>query len=280
MANKHSWKLSSEHRWYQLKIREVWEYRDLFFLLLRRDFVAFYKQTVLGPLWFFVQPIITLVVYSFVFGRIASISTDGIPRPLFYLPGIICWNYFSECLLKNSTVFRDNTNLFSKVYFPRIILPMSIIFSSMVRFIIQLCLFILVLLYYYHLGLVPNIKSTILLLPFLLVLMAAFGQGLGLIISALTTKYRDLSMLVNFGVQLLLFSTTVVYPLNAAPSAIRPFIEMNPMTTILESFRYSFLGQGAFTYQLFFQAVIITLVTFILGIILFSKVERNFIDTI
>ncbi len=280
MTPRYTWKIESGNSWYSIKIKEAWEYKDLFFLLLRRDFVAFYKQTILGPLWFFVQPIITLFVYTFVFGKIAAVSTDGLPRPLFYLPGIICWNYFAECLLKNSTVFRDNFNLFSKVYFPRIILPMSIVFSSMVRFFIQMSLFVVVLLIYYSKGLKPEINSTIALLPLLLILMAAFGQGLGLIVSALTTKYRDLSLLVNFGVQLLLFSTTVVYPLNAAPVAIRPYIGLNPMTTILETFRHAILGQGSFSFSALVQATIITICIFFIGLVLFSKVERNFVDTI
>lgn len=277
---KYDWTIKSENPWFKLDLVNTWEYKDLFFLLIKRDFIAFYKQTILGPLWFFIQPILTMIVFSFVFGKIGNISTNNLPKPLFYLPGIICWNYFAECILKNSTVFRDNANLFSKVYFPRIILPMSIVFSSMVRFFIQLFLFIVILVFYSFKGFQIHLSITILLIPYLLILMAALGQGLGLIISSLTTKYRDLALLVNFGVQLLMFSTTVTYPLSAAPNNFKFLIELNPMTTILETFRYAFLGQGTFSITAILYTTITTIIIFLLGIILFNKVEKNFIDTI
>jgi lipopolysaccharide transport system permease protein len=277
---KYDWTIKSENPWFKLDLVNTWEYKDLFFLLIKRDFIAFYKQTILGPLWFFIQPILTMIVFSFVFGKIGNISTNNLPKPLFYLPGIICWNYFAECILKNSTVFRDNANLFSKVYFPRIILPMSIVFSSMVRFFIQLFLFIVILVIYSFKGFQIHLSFAVLLIPYLLILMAALGQGLGLIISSLTTKYRDLALLVNFGVQLLMFSTTVTYPLSAAPNNFKFLIELNPMTTILETFRYAFLGQGTFSITAILYTTITTIIIFLLGIILFNKVEKNFIDTI
>jgi lipopolysaccharide transport system permease protein len=277
---KYDWIIKSENPWFKLDLVNTWEYKDLFFLLIKRDFIAFYKQTILGPLWFFIQPIFTMVVFSFVFGKIGNISTNNLPKPLFYLPGIICWNYFAECILKNSTVFRDNANLFSKVYFPRIILPMSIVFSSMIRFFIQLFLFIVILVIYSFKGFQIHFSFAVLLIPYLLILMAALGQGLGLIISSLTTKYRDLALLVNFGVQLLMFSTTVTYPLSAAPNNFKFLIELNPMTTILETFRYAFLGQGTFSITAILYTTITTIIIFLLGIILFNKVEKNFIDTI
>ncbi|MEI7977962.1 MAG: ABC transporter permease [Bacteroidota bacterium] len=277
---KQDWVIKSKNNWLNIDFISAWEYKDLFVLFIKRDFVAFYKQTILGPLWFFLQPILTMFVFAFVFGKIGNISTNNLPKPLFYLPGIICWNYFAECILKNSTVFRDNANLFSKVYFPRIILPMSIVFSSMVRFFIQQFLFVIILIIYSFNGFKIHINTTILLLPILLILMAALGQGIGLIISSLTTKYRDLALLVNFGVQLLMFSTTVAYPLSAAPQNFKFWIALNPMTTILETFRYSFLGQGQFSVSALIYTSILTLVIFFLGIILFSKVEKDFIDTI
>ncbi len=277
---KYDWTIKSENPWFKLDLVNTWEYKDLFFLLIKRDFIAFYKQTILGPLWFFIQPILTMIVFSFVFGKIGNISTNNLPKPLFYLPGIICWNYFAECILKNSTVFRDNANLFSKVYFPRIILPMSIVFSSMVRFFIQLFLFIVILVIYSFKGFQIHLSFAVLLIPYLLILMAALGQGLGLIISSLTTKYRDLALLVNFGVQLLMFSTTVTYPLSAAPNNFKFLIELNPMTIILETFRYAFLGQGTFSITAILYTTITTIIIFLLGIILFNKVEKNFIDTI
>lgn len=277
---KQDWVIKSKNNWLNIDFISAWEYKDLFVLFIKRDFVAFYKQTILGPLWFFLQPILTMFVFAFVFGKIGNISTNNLPKPLFYLPGIICWNYFAECILKNSTVFRDNANLFSKVYFPRIILPMSIVFSSMVRFFIQQFLFVIILIIYSFNGFKTHINTTIFLLPILLILMAALGQGIGLIISSLTTKYRDLALLVNFGVQLLMFSTTVAYPLSAAPQNFKFWIALNPMTTILETFRYSFLGQGQFSVSALIYTSILTLVIFFLGIILFSKVEKDFIDTI
>lgn len=277
---KYDWTIKSESPWFKLDLVNTWEYKDLFFLLIKRDFIAFYKQTILGPLWFFIQPILTMIVFSFVFGKIGNISTNNLPKPLFYLPGIICWNYFAECILKNSTVFRDNANLFSKVYFPRIILPMSIVFSSMIRFFIQLFLFIVILIIYSFKGFQIHLSFAVLLIPYLLILMAALGQGLGLIISSLTTKYRDLALLVNFGVQLLMFSTTVTYPLSAAPNNFKFLIELNPMTTILETFRYAFLGQGTFSISAILYTTIATIIIFLLGIILFNRVEKNFIDTI
>jgi len=277
---KQDWVIKSKNNWLNIDFISAWEYKDLFVLFIKRDFVAFYKQTILGPLWFFLQPILTMFVFAFVFGKIGNISTNNLPKPLFYLPGIICWNYFAECILKNSTVFRDNANLFSKVYFPRIILPMSIVFSNMVRFFIQQFLFVIILIIYSFNGFKTHINTTIFLLPILLILMAALGQGIGLIISSLTTKYRDLALLVNFGVQLLMFSTTVAYPLSAAPKNFKFWIALNPMTTILETFRYSFLGQGQFSVSALVYTSILTLVIFLLGIILFSKVEKDFIDTI
>lgn len=277
---KYDWIIKSENTWFKFDLVNTWEYKDLFFLLIKRDFIAFYKQTILGPLWFFIQPILTMLVFSFVFGKVGNISTNNLPKPLFYLPGIICWNYFAECILKNSTVFRDNANLFSKVYFPRIILPMSIVFSSMIRFFIQLFLFIVILIIYSFKGFQIHLSFAVLLIPYLLILMAALGQGLGLIISSLTTKYRDLALLVNFGVQLLMFSTTVTYPLSAAPNNFKFLIELNPMTTILETFRYAFLGQGTFSISAILYTTITTIIIFLLGIILFNRVEKNFIDTI
>jgi len=277
---KHDWIIKSKSSSFALDLKSTLEYKDLFFLFIKRDFVAFYKQTILGPLWFFIQPLLTMFVFTFVFGKIGNISTNNLPKPLFYLPGIICWNYFAECILKNSTVFRDNANLFSKVYFPRIIIPMSIVFSSMIRFFIQMFLFIIILIIYSLKGFQIHLSFSILLVPYLLILMAALGQGIGLIISSLTTKYRDLALLVNFGVQLLMFSTTVAYPLSAAPKNLKFWIALNPMTTILETFRYSFLGQGQFSLTALLITTMATLIIFFTGIFLFNKVEKDFIDTI
>lgn len=249
-------------------------------MFVKRDFISFYKQTILGPLWFFIQPIFTTVVFAFVFGNLAGISTDGLPQYLFYLSGITAWNYFSDCLTKTSTVFRDNANIFGKVYFPRIILPLSIIVSNLVRFGIQLLLFIVIMIYLGVQGADFHLTWAIFLFPFIVFLMALLGLGLGLIITAMTTKYRDLSFLVTFGVQLLMYGTTVIYPLSAAPKEYRKLIELNPMTSIIEVFRFAFLGKGHFTaWSLGYSAIFAIGISF-LGIIIFNKTERSFVDTI
>jgi lipopolysaccharide transport system permease protein len=262
------------------KFREVWRYRDLLMILVKRDFVSFYKQTIFGPLWFFIQPIFTTIIFTFIFGNLAGISTDGLPQPLFYLAGITAWNYFADCITKTSTVFKDNVSIFGKVYFPRLIMPLSIVVSNLVRFLVQFLLFILML-FYYQIG-DSNIQITwaLGLFPILIGLMAMFGLGLGLIITALTTKYRDLAFLVTFGVQLLMYTTTVIYPLSAAPDQFKSLISANPMTPIIEAFRLGFLGEGNFNIPSFSFSVVIILITFILGVLIFNKTERSFVDTI
>ena len=268
---------------FDLKFKDLWDYRDLLLLFVKRDFVSFYKQTILGPLWFFIQPIFTTIVFSFVFGNLAGISTDGLPKYLFYLTGITAWNYFSDCLSKTSTVFRDNANIFGKVYFPRLIMPLSIVVSNLVRFGVQFSLMICMMIYFYFFpvqGTSFHITNAIFLFPILVILMALLGLGLGLIITAMTTKYRDLTFLVTFGVQLLMYGTTVIYPLSAAPSKYKFFLEFNPMTSIIEAFRYGFLGKGEFTIWSISRSAIITVVILFAGIIIFNKTEKNFVDTI
>lgn len=269
---------------FDVKFKDLWHYRDLLFLFVKRDFVSFYKQTVLGPLWFFIQPIFTTIVFTFVFGNLAGISADGLPQYLFYLSGITAWNYFSDCLTKTSTVFRDNANIFGKVYFPRLIMPLSIVVSNLVRFGVQLVLLILAMIYFYFF---PEPKASfevttaILLFPFLVLLMALLGLGFGLIITAMTTKYRDLTFLVTFGVQLLMYGTTVIYPLSyAREKGYGWLVEKNPMTGIIEGFRYAFLGKGEFTFANIGYSTLFTVVILFLGIIIFNKTEKNFVDTI
>ena len=264
----------------QLNLRDVWRYRDLLLLLVKRDFISFYKQTILGPLWFFIQPLFTTIIYTFIFGNLAGISTDGLPQPLFYMAGITAWNYFADCLTKTSTVFRDNANLFGKVYFPRLIMPLSIVVSNLVRFGVQMLLFFLMMGYYKFSGADFHANVYMLLFPVLVLLMAFLGLGLGLIITALTTKYRDLAFLITFGVQLMMYATTVIYPLSAAPEKYKWLIELNPMTGIIEAFRYGFLGQGELTTTSFGYSAIFTIVVMFLGVIIFNKTEKNFVDTI
>lgn len=265
---------------FDIRFHDLWRYRDLLVLFVKRDFISFYKQTVLGPLWFFIQPILTTIVFSFVFGKLAGISTDGLPTFLFYLSGITAWNYFSDCLTKTSTVFKDNANIFGKVYFPRLIMPLSIVTSNLVRFGVQLLLLLIMMGYFAVKGAEFQVTYAILFFPFLVLLMALLGLGLGLIITAMTTKYRDLSFLVTFGVQLLMYATTVIYPLSAAPTAYKKYIELNPMTGIIEAFRFAFLGKGTFTFWSIGYSALFTLVVLILGVLIFNKTEKNFVDTI
>ena len=268
---------------FDLKLKEVWHYRDLLLLLVRRDFVSFYKQTILGPLWFFIQPLFTTIIYTFIFGNLAGISTEGLPAPLFYMAGITAWNYFADCLTKTSTVFRDNSNVFGKVYFPRLIMPMSIVISNLIRFGVQLLLLLLMMAYYAFKGADFHMNVFALLFPLLVVLMALLGLGTGMIISSLTTKYRDLVFLVTFGVQLLMYTTTVVYPLSEAIKKYPTYtwlFSLNPMTPIIETFRYGFLGQGTFNWASLGICSLVTISVTVAGIFIFNKVERNFIDTV
>lgn len=268
---------------FDLKFKDVWRYRDLLLMFVKRDFVSFYKQTVLGPLWFFIQPIFTTIVFTFIFGNLAGISTDGLPKQLFYLSGITAWNYFSDCLTKTSTVFKDNVSIFGKVYFPRLIMPLSIVVSNLVRFGVQLLLLVTMMVYFGIKEANFHVTYAILFFPLLVVLMALLGLGLGLIITAMTTKYRDLTFLVTFGVQLLMYGTTVIYPLSTARIKYPEWvwiIELNPMTGIIEAFRFAFLGKGEFTVWSISYPIIVTLVVLFFGIIIFNKTEKNFVDTI
>lgn len=265
---------------FDIKFKDLWHYRDLLLLFVKRDFVSFYKQTILGPLWFFIQPIFTTIVFSFVFGNLAKISTDGLPQYLFYLSGITAWNYFADCLTKTSTVFKDNSNIFGKVYFPRLIMPLSIVVSNLVRFGVQLLLFITMMVYFGFHGANFHLTYGIFFFPLLVLLMAFLGLGMGLIITAVTTKYKDLTFLITFGVQLLMYATTVIYPLSAAPVHYKKYIELNPMTGIIEAFRFAFLGKGEFTLWSIGYSSLFTFFVLFLGIIIFNKTEKNFVDTI
>jgi lipopolysaccharide transport system permease protein len=268
---------------FDLKLKDVWHYRDLLLLLVRRDFVSFYKQTVLGPIWFFVQPIITILVYNLIFNNLAGIKTDSIPGPVFYLAGTIMWNYFAECLTKTSTVFKDNAAMLGKVYFPRLIMPLSIVLSNLVKFGVQFILFVLLLGYYLISGYPVAPNAYLLLFPLLIVIIAALGLGFGMIISAVTTKYRDLSFVVSFGIPLLMYTTTVIYPLSEVIKKYSHYswlIKFNPLTAIIETFRYGFLGKGSFSWDLLLYSTLFTLIILFTGIVIFNKVEKTFVDTV
>jgi lipopolysaccharide transport system permease protein len=284
-TNQEDWdiELTPENKMLDLKLKDIWHYRDLLVLLVRRDFVSFYKQTILGPLWFFIQPLFTTIIYTFVFGNLAAIPTDGLPQPLFYLAGITAWNYFADCLGKTSSVFVSNAGLFGKVYFPRLIVPLSIVVSNLIRFAVQMLLFILMMGAYWVKGATFHPNAYLLLFPVLLLLMAMLGLGLGMIISAMTTKYRDLTFLISFGVQLMMYLTTVIYPLSTVKAKYPKYqwlVEYNPMTSIIEAFRYGFLGKGTFTMLSLGVTTVITCFIMLVGILIFNRVERNFIDTV
>lgn len=281
-SNQHYWDLEikPQSSLFDLHLKDVWHYRDLLWLLVRRDFVSFYKQTVFGPLWFFIQPIFTTLIFTVIFSRLARISTEGAPPALFYLAGTVAWNYFADCLTKTSTVFRDNAHIFGKVYFPRLILPLSIIISNLVKFSVQFLLFFLLFAWYYFKGYPLHPNVTLLLFPLIILLMAMLGLGIGLIVTAMTIKYRDLAFLVAFGVQLVMYATPVIYPLSAVPEKYKLIITSNPLSSLIEIFRYSFLGTGQFYVEAFLYSIIASIVFFVAGLIVFNKVEKNFVDTV
>lgn len=264
---------------WDLRLKDLWRYRDLVMMFVRRDYVTYYKQTILGPLWFILQPLLTTLVFFLIFGKAANLAPAGTPPIIFYLSGIIIWNYFSECLTKTATVFRDNAAMLSKIYFPRLVLPFSIVLSNLIRFIIQFFIFCIIWLYYFgNKDVHPNIY--LLLTPFLVLLMGLLALGAGMIISALTTKYRDLIFLMNFGVQLLMFLTPIMIPLEKVPFQYQWIIRANPATPIIETFRYAFTGYGSMNWGNLVYSGMFTVFILILGIIIFNKTEKSFTDVI
>lgn len=264
-----------------IDFKELWRYRDLIVMFTKRDIVANYKQTILGPLWFFIQPLLTTITFVIIFGNIAQLSTDGLPQILFYLAGITCWNYFAECLTRTANTFRENANIFGKVYFPRLVVPLSIVLSNLVKFGIQFLLFLLIWLYFLIFT-DSNVHLTwaVSLLPLLIFLMAGLGLGFGIIFSSLTTKYKDLVFLLTFGVQLAMYATPIIYPLSTISEKYKSYIIANPVTAIVETFRYAFLGTGAFSWQMIAYSSIFTVAILMLGIVIFNKVEKTFMDTV
>ncbi len=266
--------------WLDLHLKDLWHYRDLVMLFVKRDFVSAYKQTILGPLWYIIQPILTAIMYSVIFGTIANIATP-LPKFLFYLSSITMWNYFSESLNKTSNTFISNAQIFGKVYFPRLTVPLSIIISNLITFSIQLFVFIVVLIYYHFnkdASIAPN--NHLFLLPVLILIMAGTGLGVGIIISSLTTKYRDLRFLIAFGVQLLMFATPVIYPLSSVTGLKRAVILANPLSSVIETFRYAFTGVGGCHWHYLAYSFGFMVVVLVIGILLFNKVEKSFMDTV
>jgi lipopolysaccharide transport system permease protein len=261
-------------------IGEIWAYRDLLALLVRRDFVALYKQTILGPLWFVIQPLLTTVVFTLVFGNIAKISTDGAPHVAFYLAGITLWTYFSDSLTKTAETFTTNANIFGKVYFPRVIVPLSIVFSNIIKFGVQFAIFLVAVGWYWAEGRQVHPNAAALLLPLLLLIMGMLGLGAGLLVSALTTKYRDLRFLLTFAVQLLMYGTPIIYPLSSLPPKYAVLIKANPITPIAEAFRYGFLGSGALDAGQLAYSFVAAVGVLVLGMVVFNQVEQTFMDTV
>lgn len=284
LSNKenYTWveKIAPRNKTFDLRLGEVWRYRDLLGLMVRRDFVAVYKQTILGPIWFFLQPILTTIIYTVIFGKIAKIPVDGLPKMVFYLAGITMWNYFADCLTKTASVFRDNASVFGKVYFPRLIIPLSIIVSNLVKLAIQLGLFLIIWGYYIYNGANIHPNVYILLTPILIIILALMGLGSGMIITSLTTKYRDLVFLLTFGVQLLMYATPVILPMSFIPKKYLFIIHANPISSIIETFRFAFTGAGNFSWGALIYSSVFSIIILFIGMIVFNRVEKNFMDTV
>ncbi|MEA4976588.1 MAG: ABC transporter permease [Paludibacter sp.] len=272
--------IKPKNRLFEVDLREIWQYRDLFSMFVKKDIITQYKQTILGPAWYFIQPALTTIMYMVVFGGIAKISTDGLPQPLFYLAGIVCWQYFSDCLNKTASTFTTNQHIFGKVYFPRMIVPLSTVTSNLVRMGIQFLLFIGVYVYYLLSGVqvAPNIH--ILLLPLLVLMLAGLSLGFGVIISSLTTKYRDLTILFTFIVQLWMYATPVIYPLSTMSPDKQWIMAINPVTSILETFKFGMMGVGTFSWGMLAYSFVFMVVLMGIGIVVFNKVQRSFMDTV
>lgn len=279
--NKYHTHITSKHNWYDLNLKEVWQYRDLIWLFTERNFVVKYKQTILGPMWIFLNPLISSLIYAFVFGGIAGIGTDGVPTILFYLAGNAIWNYFASCVTQNASTFTANAGVFGKVYFPRLTMPISNVLSSVLQFGVQMILVLGFLVYYVVTGAVAPNWSAWLLIPVVLVHLGLLGLGCGIIISSLTTKYRDLAILVTFGVSLWMYITPVVYPMSQLGDGImKTILMLNPVTAPVELFRYTVLGQGTIMPGYLALSGVVTLVVLLAGIMIFNKVEKTFMDTV
>jgi len=266
--------------WFNFSLKELWRYRDLIALFVRRDFVAVYKQTILGPLWFLIQPLFSTIVFTVIFGRIANIPTDGIPPMLFYMAGIVSWNYFASCLTTTSNTFIANANIFGKVYFPRLAVPISVVIVNLMTFVIQFLLFLGFLFYFYWRGVPVHLSGWILLTPLLLGQMGILGLGVGILVSSLTTKYRDLTFVVGFGTQLWMYATPIVYPMSQIPERWQWLYALNPMASLIETFRYAFLGSGSVNLEHLAVSAGMTIFILCAGIVLFSRIEKSFMDTV
>jgi len=285
MKEQENWDLIIEQpkKAFSFKLKEIWAYRDLLEMFIRRDIVTIYKQTILGPVWFFIQPAFTTIVYILIFGKLARISTDGLPPALFYLAGITLWNYFSETLTKTSDTFSSNQHIFGKVYFPRLIAPLAATLQGLIKMLIQFILFMVVYVFFAFKGSSVSPNWYAMLFPLLIAILGGLALGFGIIISSLTTKYRDLKFLIIFAVQLWMYATPVIYPLSAMKGDYSRFIwilQANPLTAVMETFKYGFLGQGTFSWFALGYSMVFTIIIMVLGILVFNRIERKFMDTI
>jgi lipopolysaccharide transport system permease protein len=273
--------ISPDGSFFSLNLREIWRYRDLLILFVKRDFVAQYKQTILGPLWHFISPIFTTLTFTFIFGNVAKLSTDGTPQLVFYMSGITIWNYFSQTLTSTGSTFLANAGIFGKVYFPRMVSPLATVLSNTIKFGIQFLMLMFVVGYFYLEGKLPGFEwVNLLLVPVVVIMAGVMGLGLGIILSSLTTKYRDMNVLVGFGINLLMYATPVIYPLSSVPDKYRYLMEWNPVSPLVELFRYIFTGAGTFTaYSLGYSALLMSVILLI-GMLVFNRVEKNFMDTV
>ena len=280
MSSKWQKVITAKRGLLELNLKDVFKYKDLIKMFVKRNFISHYKQTVLGPLWYVISPLITSVLFTVVFGKIANISTAGVPQFLFYMAGNTVWNYFATCLTSTSNTFTSNAHLFGKVYFPRLTMPIATVIYSAISFVIQFVIFIGFLIYFVASGVVLSPNLHILLTPILLIHMAALGMGFGIIVSSLTTKYRDLSILVSFGVQLFMYITPIVYPVSALSGKWKTLIMLNPMAPIVNNFRYAFLGCGKPEWGYWLLSAVITFLVLLFGVVLFNRVEKDFMDTV
>lgn len=272
--------ISTNNNFFLFNLIELFKYKNLIYMLVKRDFVTFYKQTILGPLWYVIQPLVNTLVFTIIFGRVAQISTDSIPPFLFYLIGNVVWAYFATCATTTSNTFISNVNLFSKVYFPRLTVPISVVIISILQFVIQFIIFLLFYFYFYLNGMVIQFNWYFIFIPLLVLQMGIVGMGVGIIISSLTTKYRDLSFVVTFGIQLWMFATPIVYPFSLIPDRYKMISALNPMTSVVENFKFIFFQRSGLEFEHILIGVLVSVIIFAVGILLFSKMERNFIDTI
>lgn len=280
---KDNWTLiiRPQQKLWSVDFKEIWRYRDLIALFVKRNIVIQYKQTILGPLWYIIQPVLTVIMNMVVFGGIAGMSTDGVPQILFYLAGNVCWFYFSDCLNQTSKTFTDNQAMFGKVYFPRMVVPISTVLSNLLRFGIQIGLFVVLYLYYFCVGTTVSPNWYVLLFPAFVLLLAGLGLGFGILVSSMTTKYRDLTIMFTFIVQLWMYATPIVYPLSMVPEGkLRMLILANPMTPVIEAFKYATLGQGYFSWEALGYSFAFMTVLLVVGIVVFNKVQRSFMDTV